>query len=537
MSSESKIVARLIHLSDLHFGFDGPDAVWDKLVSFVKELEPSVILITGDIVNTPKKALFEEAILALKQFGSVPLLVCPGNHDRHFFGNAIGKWNLPFAHDFYYYLRQWYVEAPKFKVIDLGPKLTARITAIDSSDQTSFFARSYVGKETLEALKGCGSAAPNVEEVGKLNLRIVMTHHHLLPIRALEGKKDRLIGPFQSATTLTVNAGTVLAELSESHVDLVLHGHEHVNNVAKYSTLDNRLGNVTIVAAGSSTGTVTAKGWHFASASFNVLEVHDDESIWLSMYRGKDKTFSMSEHHKLFEAVDLRRAHFFRSNKTNESDAQGLKIHFRFLENRDAIVHRSYFNASLTADCFTFTAYSDTGKPFDPKVWLLDDDGNRTEGDVGNGFAVASHTQYAWECTAKFPPQRAQSPHHVVTSYRWQGAAVFSRAHVDALPPEVRGPLYSRYLEHAYSGVPAGMKTPASLEMSVDLPERWAPDDIRGHIQVFTKRKSDKAPTLSASLTKAIYSNGEGHISLRVNYPESATRYYLAWRVRDAARF
>jgi predicted phosphodiesterase len=384
---ESKVIARIVHLSDIHFGFNGPDAVWSELVSVVTALQPSAILITGDIVNTPKPSLFEKAKLALEEFGNTPIMICPGNHDRHFFGNAFGGLRLPFTHDFYYFLRRWYVEAPAVKVLNLGPRVTARITAIDSSDQTSFFARSCVGDKTLEALKHAVGGASSDEETGKLNLRIVMTHHHLLPIPALKGKKDRLIGPFQSATTLTVNAGTVLATLSQAHVDLVLHGHEHVSNVAKYSTLDNRLGNVTIIAAGSSTGTVTAKGWHFPKTTFNVLEVRDDDSVWLSTFQGADKNFVRSDCKKLFEDVDLRRSRFFRTHKTNESDAQGLRIHFRFLENRDAIAHRSYFNASLTDNCFAFTAYSDTGSPFDPKVWLVDN-GGRIYGDVGGGFAA-----------------------------------------------------------------------------------------------------------------------------------------------------
>ena len=535
MSSSATIVARLVHLSDLHFGLKDPQSVWDLLHKHVTSMAPAPtgIVVTGDIVNTPKEAHFKKAVSALRSFGAIPVFVCPGNHDRYLYGNKIGWWRSPGDRDFYYFFKDSYIAAPRFKVVPLGPRITARLIAIDSSDDTSFFARSFVGARTFADLREGLRCEPDPLEKGKLNLRIVLTHHHLLPMPPTEGRADTLWGPFQTATTLTVNAGAVLNVLSEEHVDLVLHGHEHVFNVARYTTMQNRLGNVTVIACGSSTGTETAKGWTFDKAGFNVLDVKDDDSIWLTRYSGKSGAFVETERHQLFEAVDLRRTRFHLAHKVEEGEAQGLKIHFRFLENRDAVVHRSYSNVILKNSTFAFNAFSDTGTPRSPRAWVVDDDGQRIEGDVGNGFKKTAND--SWRCEVTFPMKSEPTRRTLVTTYTWSNAVMLSEAHVDAIPPSERNVLYQQYLEHTFSGIPASISAPAFLEIAVDLPQQWAPDDIAGNILAFTSA-SAQPPVLSKSLSKSIYSNGEGHMSLRVTFPDPGTRYYLAWRVRREKR-
>ncbi len=83
MSSSATIVARLVHLSDLHFGLKDPQSVWDLLLKHVTSMAPAPtgIVVTGDIVNTPKEAHFKKAVSALRSFGAIPVFVCPGNHE------------------------------------------------------------------------------------------------------------------------------------------------------------------------------------------------------------------------------------------------------------------------------------------------------------------------------------------------------------------------------------------------------------------------------------------------------------------------
>ena len=86
----------IAHLSDLHFGENEHEKVWDEVVRFINDdLRPHLILITGDIVNTPDPALFRRAKVELDRLRtrSKPEFryrVCPGNHDRFKLGNSAG---------------------------------------------------------------------------------------------------------------------------------------------------------------------------------------------------------------------------------------------------------------------------------------------------------------------------------------------------------------------------------------------------------------------------------------------------------------
>ena len=124
-----------------------------------------------------------------------------------------------------------------------------------------------------------------------------------------------------------------------------------------------------------------------------------------------------------------------------------------------------------------------------------------------------------------------------MTTYRIANAGMLSKAHVEELPLRRRGTLYSQFFEHVFIRIPEGEANVKSVQISVDLPPEWAPDELAGQVLVFTKDSQQHEPTLSLALSKTIYSNGDGHYSLRVDYPEPKTRYYLAWKVRETVRY
>src|SRR5260370_19147364 len=86
----------IAHLSDLHFGAAKTDDVWDALVSYVNDtLKPHLVLITGDIVDSPRPELFERAKRQIDRLlpqakPTERYRVCPGNHDRFCRGNSGG---------------------------------------------------------------------------------------------------------------------------------------------------------------------------------------------------------------------------------------------------------------------------------------------------------------------------------------------------------------------------------------------------------------------------------------------------------------
>ena len=82
------------HISDLHFGSAHADDVWRSVSKFlVDTVRPNLLLITGDLVDTPKARLYEHAKTALDNL-RIPYYVCAGNHDRHLKGNVSRRLSL-----------------------------------------------------------------------------------------------------------------------------------------------------------------------------------------------------------------------------------------------------------------------------------------------------------------------------------------------------------------------------------------------------------------------------------------------------------
>src|SRR6185295_809869 len=69
----------IVHLSDLHFGRVNPLLI-DPLVRVVREVEPGVVAISGDLTQRARSYQFEQARTFLEALPK-PQIVVPGNHD------------------------------------------------------------------------------------------------------------------------------------------------------------------------------------------------------------------------------------------------------------------------------------------------------------------------------------------------------------------------------------------------------------------------------------------------------------------------
>src|SRR3954470_5918114 len=75
-------MARLVHLSDLHFGAHDQRLV-EAVERSVNELKPDLVVISGDFTQRAKTEEFEEACRFLQRLrdGGHEVLGVPGNHD------------------------------------------------------------------------------------------------------------------------------------------------------------------------------------------------------------------------------------------------------------------------------------------------------------------------------------------------------------------------------------------------------------------------------------------------------------------------
>jgi predicted MPP superfamily phosphohydrolase len=92
---------RLVHVSDLHFGLNAPARRVRRLVERVRRLGPDLVALTGDLITPFSETTWTPLVPLLADL-CVPVLVCPGNHDRaiaHRMGPALEAAGLTWLAD------------------------------------------------------------------------------------------------------------------------------------------------------------------------------------------------------------------------------------------------------------------------------------------------------------------------------------------------------------------------------------------------------------------------------------------------------
>lgn len=177
---------QIVHISDLHFGSRFDEYAFSTALDEINELGPDLLMVTGDLADEGMVHEFETARRNLKRFKCKKKVICPGNHDYRNTGYLLFKDYLTLKH-----------------VIDIDVgRIVVLKTARPDKDEGEVGYRQQLWME--EKFKG---------SVGH---RIVMMHHHLVPIPDTGLERHTVI-----------DAGDVLRSLRRSDVDLVLCGHKH----------------------------------------------------------------------------------------------------------------------------------------------------------------------------------------------------------------------------------------------------------------------------------------------------------------------
>ena len=191
---------RIAQISDIHCGestFD-EDAM-SSIIDRVNRMEPDVVVIAGDLTAAGYQWEFEEAARWLEQLNP-PKVIIPGNHDSrnvgyiHFeqlFGRRFSRYRLAFTPE---------------RAERLGAT-GVTIVAVDSSEPDLNDGR--VGREHYSWIKDQFDEPDDI--------KVFVIHHHLVPIPGT-GRERNII----------LDAGDVLAELTQLDIDVVLSGHKHV---------------------------------------------------------------------------------------------------------------------------------------------------------------------------------------------------------------------------------------------------------------------------------------------------------------------
>jgi len=232
----------IAHISDLHISNASfSEEVLKEVINQINELNPDMIILTGDITDNGYYSDFSKAIEYLSMFES-PLFAVPGNHDARnvgyeIFEDIIGdlSWVLTKDND-----------------------LT--VIGLDSSDPD--LNKGHVGRPQQLWMES---------ELNKSFIdscfSIVAMHHHVIPVPKT-GRERNVLS----------DAGDILQSLIENDVNIVMCGHKHVPHLWKME-------NTLIVNAGS-TSSIKLRGRD--TNSYNTYEINDNYiDIILNRVNGK----------------------------------------------------------------------------------------------------------------------------------------------------------------------------------------------------------------------------------------------------------
>jgi 3',5'-cyclic AMP phosphodiesterase CpdA len=234
-------MARLVHLSDLHFG-----AHDDRLVAGVEqsigELKPDLVVISGDFTQRARTEQFREACEFLGRLHARghEVLGVPGNHDVPLY-DVLRRFLSPLTR----YRR--YIDESLCPFIDLPGVAVLGINTARSLT----FKDGRISKEQVAFIRETFSRT-DPEAV-----RVLVTHH---PLYALPVGEDieRAVGRHELA----------LDAVEEAGVDLLLAGHAH-HASSEARDLVTRSGGVLVVQAGTATSTRVRE----QDQSFNTIDI------------------------------------------------------------------------------------------------------------------------------------------------------------------------------------------------------------------------------------------------------------------------
>ena len=237
-------MARIVHLSDLHFGAHDPRLVAAVEVR-VDEAGADLVVISGDFTQRARTEEFEEAchfLTRLKDKGHEVIAV-PGNHDVPLY-DVLRRFLSPLTR----YRRFIDDELCPFHELSdaavLGINTARSLTIKDGR----------INAEQVEHIRTVFA------KVSHDLPRILVTHHPLFALPVGDGPElGKAIGRQESALDAIAHAG----------VDLLLAGHNHRASTHHAPDLVTRAGSALVVQAGTATSTRVRD----EEQSFNLIEV------------------------------------------------------------------------------------------------------------------------------------------------------------------------------------------------------------------------------------------------------------------------
>ena len=235
-------MARLLHLSDLHFGAHDEDLV-AAVERAADALKPDLVVVSGDFTQRARTEQFREACEFLERLrdSGHEVLGVPGNHDVPLY-DVLRRFLSPLTR----YRR--YIDETLCPFIELRGVAVLGINTARSLT----FKDGRISKEQIEFIKETFSRTdPDAT-------RVLVTHHPLYAV-PVGDEVERAVGRQELA----------LDAIEEAGVDLLLAGHAHHASAHDASELVTRSGGALVVQAGTATSTRVRE----QEQSFNRIDI------------------------------------------------------------------------------------------------------------------------------------------------------------------------------------------------------------------------------------------------------------------------
>ena len=267
---------RILHGSDLQMGRPFRPRAAKALRQLAFEIDPNLIVISGDLTQRAKVHEFQAAWTFLEELPQVPLIVTPGNHDvplYRFWERLLvpyRSWNRTIPHD--------------LDSVTVIPGAT--VVALNSASQWSAIVGGRLTQAQLRFARQCFDSEPTE------GIRVLVTHHHFVCKSAGGGGRPIPTAPL------------IINQIEEMEVDVVLSGHLHRMQVAMSRDVvpGKNLG-VPLITAGTATSR-RGRGEEEGTNSVNVLDVTEDQiKVTPYLLRNSEQVF------EALEPISLMRRH------------------------------------------------------------------------------------------------------------------------------------------------------------------------------------------------------------------------------------
>ncbi|HEX7876644.1 MAG TPA: metallophosphoesterase [Sphingobium sp.] len=261
-------MARIAHLSDIHFGANDPKIV-AATEAWLQQHQLDLVVISGDLTQRARVEQFREASAWLNRLraAGMRLLVIPGNHDVPLY-DVVRRFAAPLRRYKRYIsndLCPWYEDK---EVAILGLNTARSLTIKDGR----------INRDQMRMLRERFAPVPPEKT------RILVTHHPLfaMPI-GKGGELSEAVGRHEDSVEAAARAG----------VHIALAGHFHRTYAESAQKMVADAGGALVIQAGTATSTRLRNA---EPQSFNWLHVHHHGDIELQVVVWDGASFQRGHH-------------------------------------------------------------------------------------------------------------------------------------------------------------------------------------------------------------------------------------------------